>query len=95
MRTCFPEKIPMSLTGEPSYENINTLNLDLYENAGAVPTTLGGGAHGHVRLIMNDALYQAVATATYTPPINPTRTAPRMETTAAERETAKRNMKQI
>eukprot|EP00957_Ditylum_brightwellii_P182933 13934715-Ditylum_brightwellii.AAC.1 len=94
MRTCFPNKVPTRIMGDPDYESINALKMELYANVGAVPTPLGGGTHGYVSLIMNDALYQRVTTATYTPLTKPIRTAPRTGATATEKETAKKKYKE-
>eukprot|EP00957_Ditylum_brightwellii_P054378 4120085-Ditylum_brightwellii.AAC.1 len=79
--------------GEPDYKSINELKMQLYANAGTVSTTLGGGMHGHVGLIMDDALYQTVAGTTYTAPSKPMRTAPRTGATTAEQETAEKTYK--
>eukprot|EP00957_Ditylum_brightwellii_P002902 221832-Ditylum_brightwellii.AAC.1 len=50
----FPYKTLPRCNGEPNYEYIHDVMMALYVNAAAVPTTLGGGAHGHIGLVMED-----------------------------------------
>eukprot|EP00957_Ditylum_brightwellii_P096508 7350095-Ditylum_brightwellii.AAC.1 len=38
--------------GEPDYAAINAIIQQLYENAATIPSSLGGGAHGHIGLVM-------------------------------------------
>ena len=69
----FPTKrtIPC-INGEPNYETINEMVQCLYGNAAAIPTTLGGGAHGHIGLLITPARYATLSpTATYAVPIDP------------------------
>ena len=37
---------------EPDYNNINTMMQILYGNAASLPTTLGGGQHGNLGIMM-------------------------------------------
>eukprot|EP00957_Ditylum_brightwellii_P113742 8672171-Ditylum_brightwellii.AAC.1 len=47
--------------------------MALYANAAAVPTTLGGGAHGHIGLVMKAGLYGTLSGGTaYNAPPEPT-----------------------
>jgi len=39
--------------GEPDYDTLHRLHNELKSNAGSVPSTLGGGAHGHLGLILD------------------------------------------
>jgi len=64
----FPVKNIPNITGEPDYEAINHMVQTLYGNAASLTTTLGGGGHGHIGLIMSPPLY---ATLTATPYISP------------------------
>jgi hypothetical protein len=43
----------------------------LYGNAASLTTTLGGGAHGHIGLIMTDTLYATLTATPYVTPIDP------------------------
>ena len=48
----FPMKTMPKIDGEPDYGNINTMMQLLYDNAASLPSTLGGGQHGHIGIIM-------------------------------------------
>ena len=69
--TKFPTKILPPITGEPDYDCISQLNQLMYGNAATLPTTLGGGAHGHVGLIMKATLYVTLAATSYVTPNEP------------------------
>jgi hypothetical protein len=38
--------------GKPTYESLKTLQEELKANAQAVCSSLGGGAHGHLSLVL-------------------------------------------
>ena len=68
----FPMKNLPIISGEPDYDSINTMVQFLYGNAASLPTTLGGGQHGHIGLIMTHILYATLAPNTaYNSPIDP------------------------
>ena len=68
----FPMKTLPILSGEPDYASINIMVQFLYSNAASLPTTLGDGQHGHIRLITTHLLYTTLAPNTaYTAPIEP------------------------
>eukprot|EP00957_Ditylum_brightwellii_P069135 5249734-Ditylum_brightwellii.AAC.1 len=46
----------------------------LYENAATIPSSLGGGAHGHIGLVMEPTLYSSLSATAYNAPSAPTRT---------------------
>eukprot|EP00957_Ditylum_brightwellii_P172749 13151043-Ditylum_brightwellii.AAC.1 len=46
----------------------------MYANAAYVPTRLGGGAYGHIGLVMDTALYAMLSTMIYSAPSAPVRT---------------------
>eukprot|EP00957_Ditylum_brightwellii_P084543 6428619-Ditylum_brightwellii.AAC.1 len=46
----------------------------LYKNAATIPSSLGGRAHGHIRLVMEPTLYSSLSATTYNAPSAPTRT---------------------
>ena len=49
--------MPLSpINGEPMNEGMNAMMQALYANAAIVQTTLNGGRHGHIRMIMKPAL---------------------------------------
>ena len=59
------------IDGEPTYESINQWMQLLYANAATLPTTLGGGRHGHIGMIMQPALYATLSTVAYNTPTDP------------------------
>eukprot|EP00957_Ditylum_brightwellii_P187422 14273534-Ditylum_brightwellii.AAC.1 len=48
----FVYKMLPIIDGQPTYADINKMSKMLYANVAKVPTTLGGGNKGHIRLIM-------------------------------------------
>ena len=58
--------------GEPTTATLLDLRNEVRVNAQSVTTDLGGGQHGHLGLVMNEASYQALPnTAPYERPLNP------------------------
>ena len=61
------------ITGEPTLGALMTLRNELKANAQSVETTLGGGAHGHLGLVVPPAIYNTIAPDTpYIKPRQPT-----------------------
>ena len=58
-------------TEEPTYASIRIARTQLHDNAAAVHTSAGGGAHGHLALTMTAAEYRATANITFIVPVNP------------------------
>ena len=48
------------IVGEPTTVTLITLQAEIRNNAQAVQTILGGGAHGHLGLICSPAAYHAL-----------------------------------
>ena len=71
IRSSFPQPTVLTIEGEPTYESIKNLHDVLKSNAASVPSTLGGGAHGLLGLVLIPAVYQAVTGAVFTRPNNP------------------------
>ena len=67
----FPVKTLPQIHGEPDYESIKAIQDILYGNAASLPTTLGGGNHGHIGLIMTPALYLTLSATAYVEPADP------------------------
>ena len=67
----FPTKILPPIPGKPDYDYISQLNQLMYGNAATLPTTLGGGAHDHVGLIMKATLYVTLSPTACVAPIEP------------------------
>ena len=57
--------------GQPTDQDIVTLEKELIAIAATIPTTLGGGNHGHAGLIVDAAKYLAMAGVAFTIPPNP------------------------
>ena len=45
------------INGQPTDKDLNLLTKELTTAAASIPTTNGGGQHGHVRLILDAAEY--------------------------------------
>jgi hypothetical protein len=60
------------IKGKPEADTIRLLQRELFNNAGAIPTTLGGGEYGHLGNVMRPALYDVLPGALpYADPIHP------------------------
>ena len=59
------------IDGDPDYRDINTMMQLLYGNATSLPTTLGGGQHGHSGIIIIPQLYTTLANTPYEIPTDP------------------------
>ena len=66
----FPTPIT-TITAEPNYESLKTLKDQLKTNAASIPTTLGGGNHGYLGLILSPAAYATIAATQFVEPIYP------------------------
>jgi hypothetical protein len=68
----FPNETIPKIEGRPDYESLDSIRKALRENAASVPSTLGGGAFGHVGLVVPDEYYAILApNEPYEPPDNP------------------------
>ena len=56
------------ITGEPTHTSLTTLINELKANAQSVHSNLGGGAHGHLGLVLSPVDYASVAQAPYVRP---------------------------
>ena len=66
----FPTPIT-KITGEPNYESLKYLKDQLKANTASIPTTLGGGNHGYLGLILSPAAYTTIAATQFVEPIYP------------------------
>ena len=66
----FPTAVT-KITGEPNYESLKNLKDELKANAASIPTTLGGGTHGYLGLILSPAAYATIAATQFIEPIYP------------------------
>ena len=62
--------------GEPTYETLQVLKDQLKSNATSVTSHLGGGANGHLGLILTNAEYARITLARYNEPQFPVLTIP-------------------
>jgi hypothetical protein len=60
----FPHPILPTVKDEPDYQTIHAIRKLLQANARSIDTHLGGGALGHMGLIVSDASYDMIAPAT-------------------------------
>ena len=65
----FPNLTPIN--GEPDADILIKLKNQLKANASSVPSNLGGGAHGHLGLVLSDATYALVSNTPFVPPAHP------------------------
>jgi hypothetical protein len=73
--TSFPHPILPIAQGEPDYQTIHAIRKLLQANVRAINTHLGGGALGHLGIIVSDESYAMVSPATEAGPtlwVNPT-----------------------
>lgn len=68
VQTCFKHKVIPTIFGTPAFHQIEDLKRKIVANAASVPTTLGGGAHGHMGLTMTDAEYANISATPYVRP---------------------------
>ena len=66
----FPTPIT-KITGEPNYESLKHLKDQLKANATSIPTTLGGGNHSYLGLILSPAAYTTITATQFIEPIYP------------------------
>ena len=59
------------IQGAPDYESISAMMQALYGNAASLSTTTGGGARGHIELIMTPALYLILTATPFISPPDP------------------------
>ena len=69
--TYFEFPLLTRIHGEPTYETLKIVKDELRSNATSVTTDLGGGAHGHLGLILTISKYAVVSHVPYARPIHP------------------------
>ena len=70
LTNAFPTTIT-PITGEPNYALLKNLKDQLKANAASIPTTLGGGNHGYLGLILSPSSYATIATTPFQEPNYP------------------------
>jgi hypothetical protein len=59
------------IDSEPTFEDIQITTSLLNANAISIPSMAGGGAHGHLGIIMSQVEYAAVSASSWVEPFNP------------------------
>ena len=73
------------IRGKPTYETLHHLKNELKANVSSVPTTLGGGNHGYLGMILTPAEYRHISpTDPFTRPPNSGVVVPNLAGTAAQ-----------
>ena len=67
----FPHETLTPIDGKPTNTTLQLLQRQLFTNARSVPSTRGGGLHGHLAMVMNDADYLARAGVAFVVPVHP------------------------
>ena len=67
----FSKKELTKIVGEPTLDSIQKLEEEVQENASMVDTSLGGGNHGHLGMVMAAPEYLTLARTPFAVPQNP------------------------
>jgi hypothetical protein len=67
----FPNPILPKIDNEPTFEDIQITTCLLNANAISIPSMAGGGAHGHLGIIMTHVEYVAISTSPWVETYNP------------------------
>ena len=70
-QTHFEIKTPIKITGEPTFEQLKTLYSQLKINAQCMHSSRGGGAHGHLGLVLSAVDYQQLTLTPFVRPVDP------------------------
>ena len=57
--------------GQPTYDDIRQLRTIIYQNAASVNSTMGGGQHGHLGMVMDATTYATISHTPWTDPPEP------------------------
>ena len=69
--TFFPHQTLPKIHGEPTFQTLYDTAQRLRDNASAVKTTLGGGNHGLLALLLSPAAYHAITGHNWVEPVHP------------------------
>jgi formylmethanofuran dehydrogenase subunit A len=67
----FPNPILPKIDHEPTFEDIQVTTRLLNANSISIPSMGGGGAHGHLGIIMTQVEYATISTSPWVEPYNP------------------------
>ena len=71
--TYFEYHVLIKTHGRPTYDKIKTLHNELKANSQTVPSDLGGGAYGHLGLVVHPVKYAFISNVPYLKPNTPVR----------------------
>ena len=69
--TYFEHPTLAKIHGEPNYTMLRKMKNELMRNASSVPSDLGGGANGHLGLLLSPVDYNYVTAIAYVRPVHP------------------------
>ena len=69
--THFEIKKATKINGEPTFDSLRKLHNELKINAQTIPSTRGGGAHGHLGLVLSAVDYQLITLQPFIRPNDP------------------------
>jgi hypothetical protein len=67
----YPHPTLTPVIGKPNPTTLQRLKKELVANAMAIPSTRGGGLHGHLNLVMPNAEYFIIAGTAFNEPVHP------------------------
>ncbi len=67
----FPHKTIPPIVGQPTYESIRDMHLQMNENCISVHSNLGNGQLGHLGITVTQAVYNTLSALPFVAPINP------------------------
>ena len=80
----FPTPVLTPIVGRPDYIQVNRIYEELCENATTVDSTLGGGNHGVLGLIVTPEIYATYSNTPFNMPARPPNVAAVIHLNAAE-----------
>ena len=82
----FPQKAFPAIEGKIDYHTFHDLGTLIYGNVSNLITTLYGGFHKHIWLVVQDMLYAKISPMPYDKPMNPGgRTTPLLQAPTSQR----------
>ena len=69
--TYFENSVLTKIHGEPTFVTLKAIKNELKSNACSVTSDLGGGAHGHLGLVLTPTEYATISAVPYVRPVHP------------------------
>ena len=69
----FPHLVLTKIVGQPTQETLRLLRAEMTANSPSIPSSRGGGNHGHMILLMTPAKILTYSTTVFDPPENPSK----------------------